>query len=70
MEKQEKTIEIPLHVYENFLKQAELIAELKQQVEWLTEQFRLARHRQFGTSSEQTDNGQVRLFKEAEQIPI
>ena len=67
MEKQEKTIEIPLRVYENFLRQAEQIAELKQQVEWLTEQFRLARHRQFGTSSEQTDNGQLCLFNEAEQ---
>lgn len=67
MEKQEKTIEIPLSVYQNFLKQAEQIAELKQQVEWLTEQFRLARHKQFGASSEQTDDGQLCLFNEAEQ---
>ena len=67
MEKQEKTIEIPLSVYQNFLKQAERIAELKQQVEWLTEQFRLARHKQFGASSEQTDDGQLCLFNEAEQ---
>ena len=67
MEKREKTVEIPLHVYENFLKQAEQIAELKQQVEWLTEQFRLASHKRFGTSSEQTDNGQLCLFNEAEE---
>ena len=67
MEKQEKTIEIPLHVYEDFLKQVEQIAELKRQVEWLTEQFGLARHRQFGASSEQTDDGRLCLFNEAEQ---
>ena len=67
MEKQEKTIEIPLSVYENFLKQAEQIAELKQQVQWLTEQFRLSRHKQFGASSEQTDSGQLSLFNEVEQ---
>ena len=67
MEKREKTIEIPLSVYENFLKQAEQIAELKQQVQWLTEQFRLSRHKQFGSSSEQTDIEQLSLFNEAEQ---
>jgi transposase len=67
MEKQEKTIEIPLHIYEDFLKQAEQIAELRQQVQWLTEQFRLARHKQFSASSEQTDNEQLCLFNEAEQ---
>lgn len=67
MEKQEKTIEIPLSVYENFLKQAEQIAELKHQVQWLTEQFRLSRHKQFSSSSEQTDSGQLSLFNEVEQ---
>ncbi|ADU26192.1 IS66 family transposase [Ethanoligenens harbinense] len=67
MEKQEKTIEIPLSVYENFLKQAEQIAELKQQIQWLMEQFRLAKRKQFGASSEQTDNEQLCLFNEAEQ---
>ena len=66
MEKHENMIEIPQYLYEEFLKQAAQIAELKQQVQWLTEQFRLARHKQFGASSEQTDNGQLSLFNEAE----
>ena len=35
------------------------IAELEKQVEWLLSQFRLARHRQYGTSSEQTDSRDV-----------
>ena len=67
MENKEKTIEIPLSVYENFLKQADRISELEQQVQWLTEQFRLSRHKQFGSPSEQTDSGQLCLFNEAEQ---
>ena len=67
MEKREKTIEIPLSVYENFLKQADRISELEQQVQWLTEQFRLSRHKQFSSSSEQTDSGQLSLFNEVEQ---
>ena len=31
------------------------------------EQFRLAKHKQFGASSEQTDLNQLYLFNEAEQ---
>lgn len=62
METQEKMVEIPLKRYEDFLKQADEIAELKQQVQWLMEQFRLARHRQFGASSEQTDSEQLCMF--------
>lgn len=65
--KNEKTIEIPLSVYENFLKQAEQIAELKQQIQWLMEQFHLFQNKQFGASGEQTDNEQLCLFNEAEQ---
>ena len=42
------------------------IAELEKQVEWLLSQFRLARHRQYGTSSEQTDSRQMSIFNEAE----
>jgi transposase len=43
------------------------IAELEQQVQWFITQFRLARHRQFGASSEQTHAFQMRLFNEAEE---
>jgi hypothetical protein len=45
------------------------IAELTSKVEWLMEQFRLAKHRRFGASSEKTiqDNcDQLSLFNEAE----
>jgi len=48
------------------------IAELKQQIEYLMEQIRLSKRRQFGASSEQTD-GQIcfgelcSIFNEAEQ---
>ena len=42
------------------------IAELEQQVQWLMSQFRLAKHKQFGTSSEQTDSSQMSIFNEAE----
>ena len=42
------------------------IAELEKQVEWFLTQFRLARHRQYGTSREQTDSKQMSIFNEAE----
>ncbi|MGH8110850.1 MAG: IS66 family transposase zinc-finger binding domain-containing protein [Rhodanobacteraceae bacterium] len=42
------------------------IAALKEQVEWLTAQFRLAQQRHFGASSEQA-SPQLRWFDEAEQ---
>lgn len=42
--------------------------ELKQQVQWLMEQFRLLKHKQFGSSSEQTGLEQLYLFNEAEQL--
>jgi transposase len=41
-------------------------AELSQQVQWLMEQMRLARHRQFGTSSEKSEYNQINFFNEAE----
>ena len=63
-----KTQEISV---ENLIKtNEELTAEnerLRQQVQWLMEQFRLAKHKQFGASSEQTDMNQLYLFNEAEQ---
>jgi transposase len=63
-----KTQEISV---ENLIKtNKELTAEnerLRLQIQWLMEQFRLAKHKQFGASSEQTDLNQLNLFNEAEQ---
>jgi len=42
------------------------IAELEQQVEWFMSQIRLAKHKQFGISSEQTNTAQLSIFNEAE----
>lgn len=42
------------------------ITELEQQNEWLLEQFRLLRRKQYGTSSEQIIADQVSIFNEAE----
>lgn len=43
------------------------VAELDSQLQWLTEQMKLARRKQFGASSEQTPDGQLCIFNEAEQ---
>jgi len=55
---------------ENFIKIVnELKAEneqLRQQNQWLMEQFRLSKHKQFGFSSEQSAVDQINLFNEAE----
>ena len=40
--------------------------ELTAKVNWFEEQFRLSQHRQFGASSERTDQEQQQLFNEAE----
>lgn len=42
------------------------ITELEQQVQWFMAQIRLAKHKQFGVSSEQTNVEQINLFNEAE----
>ena len=42
------------------------IAELDQQMQWLISQIRLAKHQQFGVSSEQTDDKQLSIFNEVE----
>lgn len=42
------------------------IAELEEQVEWFMSQIRLAKHKQFGASSEKTDGIQLLIFNEAE----
>jgi transposase len=44
------------------------IAELQQRVHWYEEQFRLAKHRQFGASQERSDTVQLQLFNEAETL--
>jgi transposase len=56
---------------ENLLKTNEALKaendKLRHQVQWLMEQFRLAKHKQFYASSEQTNLYQLYLFNEAEQ---
>ena len=49
-------------------KQASQIEQLEQKVRWFEEQFHLARHRQFGASSERSVKEQGDLFNEAEVI--
>ena len=44
------------------------ITELEQQIKWLMSQIRLAKHKQFGVSSEQTNIEQMNLFNEAEVV--
>lgn len=49
------------------LQQQQLLSQKQQQIEQLLEQFRLQRHRQFGSSSEQAP-GQGHLFNEVETL--
>jgi len=49
-------------------KQASQIEQLQAKVRWFEEQFHLARHKQFGTSSERNIKEQPSLFNEAEAI--
>ena len=51
------TVTLPREEYE----------EMKAQLQWLKEQVRLAKHHQFGASSEKSGYGQLDLFNEAEQ---
>lgn len=53
--------------YEEYLTLKERCNDLQQQVDFLMEQFRLSRKRQFGASSEQTSGEQLNLFNEAEE---
>ena len=48
--------------------QATQIEQLEAKVRWFEEQFHLARHKQFGASSERSIKEQRRLFNEAEAI--
>lgn len=64
-----ETVTISRAEYEEYLAQKEQISELSQQVQYLLEQMRLARKKQFGSSSEQSkyDGGdQLSLFNEPE----
>lgn len=55
---------------ENLIKTIETLRteneQLKQQVQWLLEQFRLSKNKQFGASSEQSLSNQISFFNEAE----
>ena len=64
-----ETVTISRAEYEEYLAQKEQISELSQQVQYLLEQMRLARKKQFGASSEQSryvTPEQLSLFNEAE----
>jgi len=63
MQKQEISTEKFLGIIED---KDRRIAELEQQIQWLMSQIRLAKHKQFGVSSEQTDPAQLSIFNEAE----
>lgn len=54
--------------YDNLVAEKAERARLERQVEYLLEQMRLSRHRQFGASSEKSeyDLAQLNLFNEAE----
>jgi transposase len=49
-------------------KQVSQIEQLEKKVRWFEEQFHLARHKQFGVSSERSVKEQPHLFNEAEAI--
>jgi transposase len=49
-------------------RQSSQIEQLEQKVRWFEEQFHLARHKQFGASSERSVKEQQHLFNEAEAI--
>lgn len=55
--------------YDEFLAQKHQMNEMQTQLDWLLEQLRLARHKQFGSSSERSrdkDDRQLSFFNEAE----
>ena len=58
-----ETITISRSEYDTLLAQN---AELTNQVKWLMEQMRLARHKQYGSSSEKSRYDQEELFNEPE----
>ena len=64
-----KTQDIPAEKLLNIIEEKDRkIAELEQKIQWFMEQIRLAKHNQFGVSSEQTNVLQTSIFNEAESI--
>ena len=63
MKTQENTAEKLLEIIEE---KDRKIAELELQVEWFMAQIRLAKHKQFGVSSEKTGIPQLSIFNEVE----
>lgn len=63
MENSTKTVTISKSEYDNLLLK---IAEQEAKINWFMEQFRLAKHRQFGASSEKSEYDQLNLFNETE----
>jgi transposase len=61
-----ETVTISQVEYQEYQAQKEQIASLQQRIDFLMAQMRLARHRQFGTSSEKSEYDQLSLFDEAE----
>ena len=55
---------------ENLIKKIEELEakneQLEYKIQWLMEQFRLSKHKQFGVSSEQNNVEQISLFNEVE----
>ena len=61
-----ETVTITKAEYEEFLSQKEHINDLQQRIDFLMEKMRLAKHKQFGSSSEKSEYDQLSLFDEAE----
>jgi transposase len=61
------TVTISREEYEELRALRPQVGELAQQLQWLKEQVRLAKYRQFGPSSEKSEYGQLNLFNEVEQ---
>lgn len=61
-----ETVTISQVEYEEYRAQKEQIASLQHRIDFLMAQMRLARHKQFGSSSEKSEYDQLSLFDEAE----
>ena len=61
-----ETVTISKAEYEEFQALKQQNADLQQRVDFLMAQMRLARHKQFGSSSEKSEYDQLSLFDEAE----
>jgi transposase len=61
-----ETVVISQVEYEEYRAQKEQIAGMQRQIDFLMAQMRLARHKQFGSTSEKSEYDQLSLFNEAE----